>query len=535
MLENTISSSKIEQSYDDIPYESNPFSDTSPSHLASVARLFGLSTIDTTKARVLELGCSSGGNIIPHAVRNPKSEYIGVDLSKVQIDKGQKKINALKLNNIKLKHISISDINADFGKFDYIIAHGVFSWIPEEVQQDILRICSQNLSSKGIAFISYNVYPGWKVKEVVRDAMMLRGSTQNDPYQKLAHARGMINFLHEMAVPNSMMQSLINSEIDLIRNANPYYLAHEYLEHYNQPYYFKDFIAKAEAHDLCYVSEAEVSTIFPSNLGQKVAAPLLQECGHSQILLEQYMDFVKNRPFRQTILTHKNRANKINYKIQAEDIKEFEYFGRYSTKLEVQGNTADGFDHLPLEFTNQRGIKLNVSQPIEKAALITISEAAPNSINFRQIVQGAQKRLGSKLPTHNDVICSLLEQLIIKGLIKFTLTPANANSKIDEKPLVEKSVRYDAENQPQVGTANLWHDPLKLELVQQHILPKLDGNHNKEQIVKHVLSLVKDNVLNFSRNGAFLTDPKDIKQAAIEHVEISLEFFRLNALLINKE
>jgi methyltransferase-like protein/2-polyprenyl-3-methyl-5-hydroxy-6-metoxy-1,4-benzoquinol methylase len=520
----------IAQSYDDMPYESHPFADTSPAHLATISKLFGIETVDITQAKVLELGCASGGNIIPHAARNPKSSYIGIDLSKVQIEDGQAKIKALGLQNVELKHFSISDINKSFGEFDYIIVHGVYSWVPDNVQHDILRICSENLSAKGVAFISYNTYPGWKVKEIIRDAMILRGASHEDPYKKLSHARGMVNFMQEMTANSSIMRSIVDSEINLIRNAAPHYLAHEFLEEYNSPCYFKDFVSAAEKFNLCYLAESEPHTMFVSNLGQQVAAPLLNECGASQVMLEQYMDFLKNRPFRQTILTHKNRANNINYRIAADQIKEFEFCGRFISSEKVE------LDHIPAQFTTTKGANITISQPIEKAAVMAINESFPAAMNFRKILDAAQKALGSKLPSHTDIIVSLLEQFIIQGLARFTLYPASLCTNISLKPKVEEIVHFDANSASQkgsgVGTANLWHESVRLELVQQHILPKLDGKNSHEQLLEHLVKLAKDGIIQFSKHGVAITDAEQLKSTAKEHLNNALELCRIQGLLI---
>jgi methyltransferase-like protein/2-polyprenyl-3-methyl-5-hydroxy-6-metoxy-1,4-benzoquinol methylase len=526
MIESTLMNNSIAESYDSMPYESHSFIDSSPENLCAITHLFGLEGVDTTKCKVLELGCASGGNIIPLACRNPKSEYVGVDLSSVQIKLGQKKIADLKLANVEIKHMSITDIDVNFGKFDYIIVHGVYSWVPPNVQEHILKICSQNLTPKGLALISYNTYPGWKVKEILRDAMILRGASHQDPYKKLSHARGMVNFLQEMTAPKSVMRTLIDSEIDLIRNAAPHYLNHEFLEEYNLPCYFKDFIAKAEQHNLAYVAEAEPHTMFVSNLGQQVAAPLLNECGNSQIMLEQYMDFLKNRPFRQTILTHKKQAAKLNYKIGHDVIKEFEFFGRFASAEKID------LDYIPTQFTSTKGSVFTISQPIEKAALLTINEAAPASLNFRQILEGAQKRLGSKLPIHADVIVSMLEQFIIQGLIRFRFSGTKIATQLSEKPIADNLVRYDAEHQPQVGTSNVWHESVRLELIQQHILPKLDGKHDQEKLLKHLIDLSNKNIVQFSRHGIVLKDAAEVKEAAQEHLKHALELCRNQALLI---
>ncbi len=526
MIESTLMNNSIAESYDSMPYESHSFADSAPENLCSIANLFGLDGVDTKKCRVLELGCAAGGNIIPLACRNPKSEYIGIDLSSVQIKAGQKKISDLKLSNVQIKHISITDIDASFGKFDYIITHGVYSWVPPEVQAHILRICSENLSTRGLALISYNTYPGWKVKEILRDAMILRGTGHQDPYKKLSHARGMVNFLQEMTAPKSVMRTLIDSEVDLIRNAAPHYLSHEFLEEYNLPCYFKDFVAKAAEYDLSYVAEAEAHTMFVSNLGQQVAAPLLNECGNSQIMLEQYMDFLKNRPFRQTILTHKKQIAKLNYKITQDTIKIFEFFGRFTSTEKID------LDYIPVQFTSTRGATISVNQPIEKAALLTIDEAAPASLNFRQILEGAQKRLGSKLPIHADVIVSMLEKLIIQGLIRFRLAGTKVAAQLSEKPIVDELIRHDAEHQPQIGTSNLWHESVRLELIQQHILPKLDGKHDQAKLLKHLIDLSDKKIIQFSRHGNTLTDATDVKEAAQEHLKHALELCRSQALLI---
>ncbi|MEW8014368.1 MAG: hypothetical protein AB2807_06165 [Candidatus Sedimenticola endophacoides] len=50
--------------YDQFFYESIPFPETHPRHLASLGRLFGLETADPERCRLLELGCASGGNLI---------------------------------------------------------------------------------------------------------------------------------------------------------------------------------------------------------------------------------------------------------------------------------------------------------------------------------------------------------------------------------------------------------------------------------------------------------------------------------------
>src|SRR5262245_7457600 len=111
--------------YDEIPYRSHPFPQTHPDRLATVATLLGLSPTPVTRARVLELGCAAGGNLIPMAEALPEGRFVGVDLSARQLEDGHRTVAALGLKNIQLHHLSIADIPIDWGPFDYVLCHGV--------------------------------------------------------------------------------------------------------------------------------------------------------------------------------------------------------------------------------------------------------------------------------------------------------------------------------------------------------------------------------------------------------------------------
>ena len=154
----------IRTAYDEVPYPSYPLPQSHPDHLATLATLLGLSPPTTERCRVLELGCASGGNLIPMALTSPDSRFVGIDLSREQIAEGQKTVEALGLTNIELRHLSILDVDDSFGPFDYIVCHGVYSWVPENVQDRILAICARNLVPEGIGYVSYNTYPGWHMQ-----------------------------------------------------------------------------------------------------------------------------------------------------------------------------------------------------------------------------------------------------------------------------------------------------------------------------------------------------------------------------------
>src|ERR1700693_4931132 len=202
--------------YDEVPYESFPIPGTHPDRLATLARLAGIQTPALEACRVLELGCAGGGNLIPMAVEFPGAQFVGVDLSAVQVADGDAVIRALQLSNVRLIACSVMDIDDSFGQFDYIIAHGIYSWVPNEVQEKILEICNRNLVPSGVAYVSYNTLPGWRMRGVVRDRMRCHALQYSEPAERVAQARAMLDFLAR-GVPdeNSAYGKLLRSELEL--------------------------------------------------------------------------------------------------------------------------------------------------------------------------------------------------------------------------------------------------------------------------------------------------------------------------------
>jgi SAM-dependent methyltransferase len=293
-------------SYDEVPYESLPFAQTHPDRLATIATLLGLKPPPVGRCRVLEIGCASGGNLIPMALTIPESTFLGIDLSRVQLEQGQQLLQSLPLRNIELKHFNVLDLNRDCGRFDYILCHGVFSWVQAAVQDRILTLCSENLTPHGIAYISYNTYPGWHMRGLIRDLMSYHARQFTLPLHRVQQARNLLDFLaRATAAEHTPYSLLLGSELDSIRRQSDSYLFHEHLEESNEPLYFYQFAERAAAHGLRYLADVDLRAMVPANFPPEIAN-VLQMLSPDLIHLEQYTDFLRNRTFRQTLLCHQN-------------------------------------------------------------------------------------------------------------------------------------------------------------------------------------------------------------------------------------
>src|SRR6185436_718710 len=371
-------------SYDQIPYTSVAFPQTHPDRLATIARIFALTPPDVASCRVLELGCAGGGNLIPMALNLPGSEFVGIDLSRRQVEDAQSAIGELGLRNIRIEQASILDVGDDWGSFDYIICHGVFSWVDAEVQEKILAIASRNLAATGVAYVSYNTYPGWHVRDMVRHMMRYHAGQFSEPREQVEQARALLTFLATASRDTGPYNQLLVGEAERLGRSPDSYLFHEHLERSNSPIYFHQFIERAARAGLQFLSEAVVSEMLTSHFPALVAATL-ERISPDLLHLEQYMDFVRNRQFRQTLLCHDacRPVRTLN-----PDVLD----GLMLSSAAVADTAApDLAPDVPVVFTNGSK-RAQIASPSTKAALTILMERWPRAIDVTELCDLSMQR-----------------------------------------------------------------------------------------------------------------------------------------------
>ena len=306
--------------YKELGYKSYPFPFTTPAYLEAYGTLVGLNTPPAKTARVLELGATYGGNIISQAVHNPEATFVGIELSQEQVEKGNKIISDAKLDNVSLIQEDIMDFDETLGSFDYIIAHGFYSWISDEMKDKLLDIISNHLADNGIAYVSYNTYPGWHTMEEVRQLMLFA----NRGHDKLTHK--------EKVLRGKTVGSLVGSQIlnyDNLKERNSkflgalrsvmqkddYYVGHDHLEPHNDPCYFYQFNDHLKAHNLAYVCDADLTLSMVRTYDESIADKLEKLAPNSQTDQEQYLDFMLDTTFRKSIICKADAAKNISYDV----------------------------------------------------------------------------------------------------------------------------------------------------------------------------------------------------------------------------
>ena len=233
--------------------------------------------------RVLEIGCADGSNIITMAFHLPGSTFVGIDGSAPQIERGQKIVDDLSLDNITLLACDLRDVGEDMGDFDYIIAHGIFSWIAEDARHALMQLCRARLKPSGIAYISYNVYPGWHYYEQLRGMMRFHSRGMSSVTEEIQQARAIIRFVGDAIIDTgSPRAEFFKSVMPDILQMNDDYVYHEYLELNNRPMYFYEFIGMAMQHGMQYLGETMFHSMMSSNYPEKVAATLEDRQGRTR-------------------------------------------------------------------------------------------------------------------------------------------------------------------------------------------------------------------------------------------------------------
>lgn len=514
--------------YDETQYESYAYAQTHPEHLYTMAKLFSVQAPDIKKARVLELGCATGGNLIPMAYNLPDSHFTGIDLSAKQIDDGQTFIKQLGLNNIELKHQSILDFDPSEGKFDYIICHGIYSWVPEEVRAKIFSIFKNNLSDNGVAYISYNTMPGWCMVRSIRDMMLYHTANIQDPAQKAQQARALLHFISEgLEGEKTSYAEFLRVEINLLKNQPDSYLLHDHLEEINTPVYFYEINEQAAKHGLNYLSDAQLVSMFVGNLPPQFSQEISKV--KSIVVAGQYMDFIRNQRFRATLFCH-NKVQ-ISRNLNASSVAHFhlKYAGARD-RVMTEDDLKEGVEY---KFKNA-AITLSTSNAISKHAMKIIMEAKqPISYDdlIAQLSENTPVADTAQLKAHVNNELNLL-RLILGGLITISSSPGNFVTQTNSKPKTTDLAIELSKNKNYV--VNQRHEIVVLNPFERLFLQKLDGKNSKTDIINYLVEQADAGKYQvFDESKKEVKGKKQLKTQLSKLYEPTLDKFIHSALMIH--
>ncbi len=445
-------------SYDAVEYPGYPRPQTHPDRLATIASLFGMEPAPVAHCRMLELGCGDGGNLVPMALSLPESEFVGIDLGETAIRKAQSLAAELGLRNIAFRREDILEMAADYGEFDYIAAHGVYSWVPAAVRNHMLRVIQGSLAPQGVAYISYNTLPGWHLRQMTRDMMLyhLRGSS--DPRERIDRAREFLGFAKESALGDEETRSLLKRLCDRLLELREGYLYHDELETTNEPCYFAQFAAHVRENGLEYLAPAKFEQM-QVDLPAAAAARVEEYSGGDRIVWEQYLDFLMLRVYRESLLCRQEAL--AGLALQPDRVR----------SMYVSSAATSEDEHT---FHTPKRATISVQDGFVKQALTTLMAAWPRSMTFDELAQTVR--------TDEKQMIDALLRLAVVSAVYLRTHPPHCASAVSERPTASPLARIQARTATQV--TNLLHSLVGVEdRLAARLLIATDGTRDRTALL----------------------------------------------------
>lgn len=306
MTDTPATAASIAASYDAIAYDALPHPVSHPDNVGAVAFLMGLPAPALAGARVLEVGCNNGANLLPMAAALPAATFVGCDLAPTAVDAATRGAQALGLGNVRVLRADLADF--DEGPWDYVIAHGFYSWVPAPVREALLAFLGRRLAPDGLAFVSYNTLPGGYVRRAAWEGLRWHTRHAATREEKLREARALAALLAEAGPTHDKADASVRAEYARIAAERDSALFHDTLSEPNEPVWFRDFVGAAERHGLAYVAEAMPQMM----AGAGLSLPMRQFlASRDRLEREQYLDIARVRRFRHSILCRGDAAGRI--------------------------------------------------------------------------------------------------------------------------------------------------------------------------------------------------------------------------------
>jgi len=462
--------------YDAIPYPGTVVRNTAPPHLALCSLWHGGPRPPIKEYRFMELGCGEGANLLPLAFYNPDSTFIGIDNSEAELHRAEQGARFLGLKNIQLIHGDIRELSPrEVSPADYIVAHGLYSWVSEDVRQALLNFCRQALAPNGLAYISYNAQPGWANRRIVRETLLRSTAVREASIEDKA-ARAIevaTQLLQDLPSNNYAFGVLLAEELERVRGSKPGYVFHEYLTEFNDGFWFRDFVDQARSHGLAYVADAQFGR-WEGHVPDEIKTPLAER-GLEQMEREEAADLLGHRYFRASILC---RTDAERTTLALDDLFEELYV---AASLSAESDPFDLTDGLSERFSGNNQAAVTLEASITKAAAVLLASQWPDSMAFETLFAKAVALLNEHQYQNSDNPRALLQDDLITlfqaGQIELSLQQVATQQGGQQ---AHKLARYEAAHREALTTPH--HMQLPFDAQVMALVRTLNGTKSLPEI-----------------------------------------------------
>jgi SAM-dependent methyltransferase/methyltransferase-like protein len=458
--------------YDEVPYTSTVRPQTHPDRLATLATLFGMRPTAIEACRVLELGCNDGANLIPMAYALPGSAFVGVDLAAQPLALGRATIARLGLTNVQLLQRDVMDGADDLGRFDYIIAHGLYSWVPAPVRERLLATAQACLTANGVFYVSFNAHPGGHFRNLARELMLVHTGGIDDPADKVRRGLEIVQFVATSKPEADLYRMVLAKELERLTTAGFEAVFHDDLAAVNESVAFAGFMADARRAGLRYLADADPTELKPKGFAPEVLAAIDGFAAGDRIRREQYTDLLTCRRFRQTLLCRDGVA--------IADVPDPTQVDRLLATTWLRPIDVGEGPATEWRFEDGKAV-VTAGHPVAATALRVLAESWPVSLGFAALLE--RVRAAGPLGTYDHPeqrLREMLLQLYVNQLVELHTYVAAARP--GERPLASALARLQLEDGTTV--TSLLHRTVALEdTAIRDLVRALDGSRDRAALI----------------------------------------------------
>lgn len=415
------------------------------------------------------------------------SRFVGVDTSEDAVARGQAAIGELGLTNARLIESDLRDLDRSLGTFDYIIAHGVYSWVPTDVRDALLKVVKARLNPQGVAYMSYNVLPGWHIDRISRDLMRFHVQGIDQPEKKAEQARAFLHLATEAGEELSTYRMVLEDEAERLDSYPDWFMLHDHMGEFTTPVYFRDFVEHAASHGLRFLTEADYEVTTTFGLRNDVTAMLRPLVG-DVVLYQQYLDYLRGGRFRRTLLCHDS--------VRVDRSPDADRLAGLLVAAPVTARPTD--DGASRNFVGLRKQSIRTDQPLVMSVLDCVGEAWPAAVAFNDLVDVARSALDvNDAAAHATDVRPTLARLVLSlfasAFLELRRYDTPVCTEITDRPRTTRVARWQAGRSSLV--TNVFHrNVLVEEEGALHLLRHLDGFHSRADLAENLRQDFDDNL-----------------------------------------
>jgi len=458
--------SNLTDTYDALPYPGHPFPQSHPGRMAAQAVLRGLAPPAVETARVLELGCGDGGNLVPMALGLPRATFLGIDRNEAALVRARELAAALELTNIEFRAGDLESLERP-GRFDYVVAHGLYSWIAPRAREDLLAVAHGALTQDGLLYLSYNTKPGGHLRQVVRELMQFAAREATDADEIVARARNAVKLVARAQQPGDVYGAFLDDYLTRVLERSDAHLFHDDLETFNDAVYVTEIVDHAARHGLRFLAEADLHESSMGNLPPGTADALDELEPRTEVEQEQALDFLRLRMYRQTLFTLDGAEQP-----QIPDPRNVDALHAYAA-LRPSDPHGTLHDESLVEFADRHGARLSTDHPAVKLALAQLAGAWPGPVRITDLTEASDD-------------ANALRQAVLgghaAGLVALTTHAPRIATAPGDKPRASPLARAQAAAGADEVT-NLKHERIPVaEDMGKGLIALLDGTRDREAL-----------------------------------------------------